>query len=81
MQIRVLFFASYRETVGTGGLPVDLPGPARVSDLLADIRDRGEPFSLLPTLPVVAVNRSFASLDTPLSDGDEVAFVPPVAGG
>jgi len=81
MQIRVLFFASYRETVGAGALQVELPGPARVSDLLVEIRNRGEPYSSLPTLPVVAVNRSFASMETPLSEGDEVAFVPPVAGG
>ena len=35
----------------------------------------------LPAAPVVAVNRLFASLETPLEGGDEVAFVPPVAGG
>ena len=39
-----------------------------------------EPASL-PAAPVVAVNRLFASLETPLEGGDEVAFVPPVAGG
>jgi molybdopterin converting factor subunit 1 len=81
MQIRVLFFASYREMVGAGELVAELPGPASVSDLLQQLRGRGEPFSSLPAGPVVAVNRVFASLETPLDDGDEVAFVPPVAGG
>jgi molybdopterin synthase sulfur carrier subunit len=81
MQIRVLFFASYREMVGAGELVTELPEPASVSDLLQELRSRGEPFASLPATPVVAVNRLFASLETPLEGGDEVAFVPPVAGG
>ena len=43
--------------------------------------ERGEPFASLPAGLAVAVNREFASPDTPLQDGDEVAFIPPVAGG
>lgn len=81
MTIRILFFASYRELLGSGELLLDLPGPGTVSDLLQDLWDRGEPYSALPASPVVAVNREFATLDTPLKEGDEVAFVPPVAGG
>lgn len=81
MRLRILFFASYRELLGTGQLEIDLPEPATVSDLLREIRRRGEPFAFLPSDPVAAVNREFASLAAPLADGDEVAFVPPVAGG
>jgi molybdopterin converting factor subunit 1 len=81
MRLRVLFFASYRELLGTGQLEVDLPGPATVADLLGEIRARGEPYASLPSDPVVAVNREFASPHTPLGPGDEVALVPPVAGG
>jgi molybdopterin converting factor subunit 1 len=81
MRIRVLFFASYRELIGAGELHADLPEPATVSDLLRELRSRGAPFSSLPVAPVVAVNRTFASVETPLGGGDEVAFVPPVAGG
>lgn len=81
MRLRILFFASYRELLGSGELNVELPGPATVSDLLREIRARGEPYTSLPVSPVVAVNREFASADTSLSEGDEVAFVPPVAGG
>jgi molybdopterin converting factor subunit 1 len=82
MTIRVLFFASYREMVGSGELRLELPGSGgTVSDLLQLLWDRGHPFDALPAAPVVAVNQTFATLDTPLSEGDEVAFVPPVAGG
>lgn len=81
MTIRILFFAAYRELLNLGEMKVDVPEEASVSDLLQHLWDRGDPFALLPANPVVAVNREFASLDTALEDGDEVAFVPPVAGG
>jgi molybdopterin synthase catalytic subunit len=81
MHIRVLFFAAYREQVGTGELFLELSEPAVVQDALQALWEMGDPFLRLPAGPVVAVNRRFASPDTPLQDGDEVALVPPVAGG
>lgn len=81
MRIRVLFFAAYRERIGSGELHVELPGPSTVAELLQTLWEQGEPYTELPAGPVVAVNREFASPDTPLKEGDEVAFVPPVAGG
>jgi molybdopterin converting factor small subunit len=35
----------------------------------------------LPAAPLVAVNAAYADADHPLADGDEVALIPPVAGG
>jgi molybdopterin converting factor subunit 1 len=81
MKIRVLFFASYRELLGRGEEHFTLPEGSKVSDLLQTMWEAGEPFSHLPGAPVVAVNRAFASPDTSLENGDEVALVPPVAGG
>jgi molybdopterin converting factor subunit 1 len=81
MQIRALFFASYRELLGTGQMTLELAEAATVSDLLHEIRGRGAETAQLPEAPVVAVNREFVSIETVLRDGDEVAFVPPVAGG
>jgi molybdopterin converting factor small subunit len=37
--------------------------------------------ALLPATPAVAVNMTYAALETQLQHGDEVAFIPPVAGG
>ncbi len=81
MIIRTLFFASYRELLGTGQLSLELAEAATVDDLLEEVRRRGAGAAQLPADPVVAVNREFASMDTVLTDGDEVALVPPVAGG
>lgn len=79
--VTALFFASYRELVGSPSLPIELAEGATVADLVSLIRGRGAPFDALPEEPAVAVNRAYAFLDEPLSADDEVAFIPPVAGG
>jgi molybdopterin converting factor subunit 1 len=81
MQVRALFFASYRDIAGTDELEVELPSGASVSDLVARLRTTGEGWRRLPEQPAVAVNLTYAPLATALSDGDEVAFIPPVSGG
>jgi MoaE-MoaD fusion protein len=81
VSVQALFFAAYRDLVGTRELSVELPDGATVADLVAALRDRGAPFSALPAEPAVAVNRAYAMLSETLSPGDEVAFIPPVAGG
>lgn len=81
VSVRTLFFAAYRDLLGTDSTRVDLPDGATVSDLVRTLRSRGQPFDALPDDPPVAVNRSYATPDERLEDGDEVAFLPPVAGG
>lgn len=81
MRVRLLFFVLYRELAGTGELDVDLPRGATVASLVRELRARGGGFGRLPEAPVVAVNQVYAALDAVLSDGDEVALLPPVAGG
>lgn len=79
--VRTLFFAAYRDLVGAAEIPVDLPEGSTVADLVASLRERGHPFSSLPPAPAVAVNRTYAGPEERLAGGDEVAFIPPVAGG
>lgn len=79
--VQALFFASYRDLLGTSKLDVDLPDGATVADLVRELRGRGAPFNALPKEPAIAVNRAYALHDETLRSGDEVAFIPPVAGG
>lgn len=81
LSVQTLFFAAYRDLLGTSSLSVELSEGATVADLVTQLRARGAPFDALPVTPAVAVNRSYAGLDEPLTAGDEVAFIPPVAGG
>ncbi|NNM07017.1 MAG: molybdopterin converting factor subunit 1 [Gemmatimonadetes bacterium] len=81
MRIRLLFFASYRELLGTGDMTVTLPEGTDVTALVAELRGRGGAFAGLPPYPVVAVNEEYTADDRVLENGDVVAFIPPVAGG
>ncbi|MEJ2186126.1 MAG: MoaD/ThiS family protein [Gemmatimonadota bacterium] len=80
MRVNILLFAIYRDLAGAGELQVDVPEGATVRDLLGVLRAR-DALSRLPSEPAVAVNRDYAALDAPLHDGDDVALLPPVAGG
>jgi molybdopterin converting factor small subunit len=81
MHITVRLFASHREAAGVAQIVVDLPAGARADDALAACR-RVHP-ALPPTGSGIAfaINRAFAGPETVLADGDEVALLPPVAGG
>ena len=81
MNVRFLLFASYRDLVGAADGVLQLPQGATAGTAVAALRARGGPWSTLPDRPVVAVNEEYARLDRPLADGDELALLPPVAGG
>ena len=80
MRIRTLLFATYRDLAGTDELEVELPDGATAADLVERLRSR-KGLDGLPREPALAVNQVYASAGTSLSDGDEVALLPPVAGG
>lgn len=81
MEVRTLFFASYRDLVGAPSVSVELVEGSTVAQLVGELRGRGGPWDRLPSDPAVAVNRTYAEAGHVLRAGDEVAFIPPVAGG
>ncbi|MDE2763596.1 MAG: MoaD/ThiS family protein [Gemmatimonadota bacterium] len=81
MEVTVLLFAAHRERVGVPSAVVSLPDGSTVRTLLSRLRGLGGGWRDLPPAPAVAVNRRYASGDSVLADGDEVALIPPVAGG
>lgn len=81
MTVRTLFFAAYRELAGADALDLELPAGARLSDLVAALRARGGGLARLPERPVAAINLEYAPPAAQLSEGDEVALIPPVSGG
>jgi molybdopterin synthase sulfur carrier subunit len=79
--ILVRLFAGLREQAGWGERRVLLTpdGPAPTPGELWRLLALGT--GALPPTIRVAVNQAFASPDTPLKPGDEVAFLPPTSGG
>jgi molybdopterin converting factor subunit 1 len=80
MTVRVLLFASYADALGASEVALDLPAGARVRDVRAQIKSLAAG-KRVPDKPMVAVNQRYAQDDQPVNASDEVAIIPPVAGG
>jgi molybdopterin converting factor small subunit len=81
LTVSVRLFARYAEVVGEDRVEVSLPGGATVADLFAALRIQVPRFAVLPSRPLCAVNLSHVLPSHTLRDGDEVAVLPPLAGG
>jgi molybdopterin converting factor small subunit len=79
--IHVLFFARYAEFVGRNEAMVSIPLPATVGDVVRRVRDEIPGGKEIPERPLAALNLTHVKLDASVKDGDEVAFLPPLAGG
>lgn len=80
--INIRFFAFLRERLGTDTLDYEFTDEKTVSDIKKKLIARGEPWTLLAEQDVlIAVNQTLTSESSSVSDGDEIAFFPPVTGG
>lgn len=80
MTVRVLLFASYADALGASELALELPAGARVADVLSRVKALASG-KRIPDRPLIAVNQRYARDDQPVTAFDEVAIIPPVAGG
>lgn len=78
-QFKVRYFAAFREATGIGSEQVQssAQSPAELFSECAARYDQLQSYSAA----MVAINDEMSDWDSPLSDGDEVLFFPPVAGG
>ena len=81
MQLTVKLFGSLREQAGAKELALELPDGSRVSDLRQVLAERYPILDKLGGRVAASVNLELAEPGQVLSEGDEVAFLPPVAGG
>lgn len=83
--LKILYFAGLREATGSGSEELVLPASVKnVEGVLALLCARGGAWAeaLAASKRVrAAVNQDMAAGETPVKDGDEVAFFPPVTGG
>jgi molybdopterin converting factor subunit 1 len=80
MTVTVLLFASYADALGRSRVELALEPGATVREMVARLSALPGA-DALPPRPLVAVNQRYASADQVLTAGDEVAVIPPVAGG
>jgi molybdopterin converting factor subunit 1 len=81
VQVKLLFFASLKDIVGSRRLQLDVPEGATVADVLASLEASYPRIKQYRSVVLTAVNEEYADQLTAIHDGDEVAIFPPVSGG
>ena len=81
MKVRLLFFAVLRDITGKNEAELALSAGTTARDVWQSMRRDYAALAGYDQLPLIAINEEYAAPDTALGDGDELAFIPPVAGG
>jgi len=81
VQVRLLFFASLKDIVGSRQLDLDVPSGATVNDLLERLEKRYPKLGPYRSIVLTSLNEDYVDKEAVVSDGDEVAIFPPVSGG
>jgi molybdenum cofactor biosynthesis protein MoaC/molybdopterin converting factor subunit 1 len=82
MEVDVRLFAVFRERAGRDRLSLELPEGASVAEAMEALGRRPELEELIAAMPVrAALNREYVGDDARLTEGDELALIPPVSGG
>ena len=81
MRVTVLFFGVLKEMLASESQKLDLPTGSTVETLLGHYQALLPQHTRLWSSLAIAVNCSYAGRDVPLTEGDEVALLPPVSGG
>ena len=81
MSIRVLFFASLADIAGMRETAVDPAGVTNVASVFDRFARQYPALENYRSSVLFALNSEFARSESPLHDGDELAFFPPVSGG
>lgn len=81
MKVRLLYFAILRDIIGKSEDELEVPEGTPAAEIWNRLRAKHSALARYERPPMTAVNERYVSADEPLRDGDEVAFIPPVAGG
>ena len=81
MQVEIRLFATLRDKAGQDRILVEVTEPATVATLSAAITAKYPQLVDGLNASIVSVNKAFASENTAVNAGDEIAIFPPVSGG
>jgi molybdopterin converting factor subunit 1 len=81
MRVTVRLFARLRDLAGAGELVREVANPATVESVWRSLVTEVPELRAYERTMSVAVNADYSKMSATVSDGDEVAFLPPVSGG
>ena len=81
----IKYFSWIKEHIGKSEEQIILPNHiTNINQLINYLNEMDEKYNILhekKELIKIAVNKTYSSFDTNISDSDEIAFFPPVTGG
>lgn len=81
MKVRLLFFAVLRDIAGADERELTLAEGTTAAEVWQWLRSTYEKLADYTQPPMIAINETYATPEAVLREGDELAFIPPVAGG
>jgi molybdopterin converting factor subunit 1 len=81
MKVTVKLFAAARELAGRSEATLELPPGADVAELRQALAEQLPSLAPLTARSLIAINAEYAGDNTPLTEGDDLALIPPVSGG
>ncbi len=81
MRVKVLFFGMLTDIVGRREEPLEISSGAPLAAVFDHYAERFPRLRAMAGSIVMARNQQFSPLSTAISEGDEIAFLPPVSGG
>jgi molybdopterin converting factor subunit 1 len=81
MNVTVKLFAAARELAGQSEAQLELPPGADVAELRQALNDQLPSLAPLTSRSLIALNAEYAPDNAPITEGDELALIPPVSGG
>ena len=80
-RVRLLAFAAVRDIVGSAEVELDLASAKTANELWPVLCERFPSLAAHRGSIRLAINGTYAFADDPVRAGDEIALIPPVAGG
>ena len=81
MRVTVRLFARLRDLASTGEITRDVPSDSTVAAIWSSLVREWPEMAPYEKSISVAVNADYSRFSAVVSDGDEIAFLPPVSGG
>ena len=81
MKVKILLFASFREAAGASQSTLEVEPGATLQDVWSTLVARHPRLAPHTGTAAFALNGEYARPTQPASEGDEIAFLPPVSGG
>ena len=81
MKVKLLLFAVLRDILGADERTLQLAEGTTAQQVWSDLRNEHHELAAIERPPMTAINMNYVEPTSVLEDGDELAFIPPVAGG